>query len=130
MLLVIILLITSFILYARQPRSNVISNEGQQRQPDGIYNHSNQNITINTSLSENCDKSLLKTVLVIATLYQALYWLFYFVVKYFTNSDGYVAVGDPKLASYLNFLHYHIFLKMIYIPIVCFVMNKDFRMSF
>jgi len=128
--LIIILLIASFILYTRQARSNIISNEGQQRQPDGIYNHSNQNITIHTNLRENCDKSLLRTVLVIATVLQAVHWLFYFVAEYFTNSTGTISSDDPKLASYLKFHHYHNFLNMTYIPIVCFVMNKDFRVSF
>jgi len=130
LVLVIILLITSIILYARQKRSNVISNRGQQQQPDGIYDHSNQNITINTNSHDNCEKTLLKTIIVIAIIYQALYWLLYFVARFFTNSDGVIYGSESKIELFLIFLYYHNFLFMIYIPIVCFVMNKDFRMSF
>jgi len=129
-MLVIILLIASFILYARQARSNVIINEGQQRQPDGIYNHSKQNITINTNLRDNCEKSLLRTVLVISTIHSALFWLSNLVAKFFTNSDGFIDGDDPNNATFMKFLHYLGLLFTIYSPIVCFVMNKDFRMSF
>jgi len=125
MVLVIILLIASCILYARQKRSNVISNGGQQQQPDGIYNHSNQNITINTNLRGNCDKSLLKTVLVIATLYQAFYWLT--IVMSYLVFDY---LKEEHLALYQKLMHNLNFIDLINMPIVCIVMNKDFRMSF